>query len=138
MLAIRSRLRVGRGSRFVDVVALLNSRYEAPTPQLLIPIDLARKLNLWPLTREAVEVTLETAGGPLKAWFYPRAAVVKVITEDVKSREVLVDLIVSLLANEPLISDMLAKELGIAVESFGKGLWRFRWEPKEKLRESAK
>ena len=137
-MAVRLRLRVRRGSKSVDVVALLNSGYEAPTPQLLIPIDLARELDLWPLTGEAVEVTLETAGGPLKAWFYPRAAVVKVITEDVESREVLVDIIVSPLANEPLISDMLAEELEIAVESFGKGLWRFRWEPKEKLRKSAK
>jgi hypothetical protein len=30
---------------------------------------------------------------------------------------------------------MLAEELKIAVESFDKGLWRFRWEPK-KLRKT--
>jgi len=33
---------------------------------------------------------------------------------------------------------MLAEELEIAVESFGRGLWRFRWEPKEKVRKSAR
>ena len=136
-MAVRLKLRVRRGSKSVDTVALLNSGYEAPTPQLLIPTDLAKELGLWPPTQEAIEVTLETAGGPLKAWFYPRAATTKVITEDMESKEVLVDIIVSPLANEPLISDALAEELEIAVESFGKGLWRFRWEPKEKLRESA-
>jgi len=43
---------------------------------------------------------------------------------------------VSPLADEPLISDLLADELEIAVESFGRGLWRFRWEPPGKLQAS--
>ena len=36
----------------------------------------------------------------------------------------------------PLINDMLAEELELVVESFGRGLWRFRWEPAGRLRES--
>jgi hypothetical protein len=60
----------------------------------------------------------------------PRKALVKVVTEDAESREVLTDIIISPIADEPLISDMLAEELEIAVESFGRGLWRFRWEGK--------
>lgn len=60
----------------------------------------------------------------------PEKALVKVVTEDAESREVLRDIIVSPIADEPLISDMLAEELEIAVESFGRGLWRFRWEGK--------
>ena len=123
------KLRVRVGDKVVEVVALLNSGFEAPTPQLLIPIDTARALGLWP-PEDAREVILETAGGPLRAWFYPRKALVKVITEDAESREVLTDIIVSPIADEPLISDMLAEELEIAVESFGRGLWRFRWEGK--------
>ena len=122
-------LRVRVGDKVVEVVALLNSGFEAPTPQLLIPIDTARALGLWP-PEDAREVILETAGGPLRAWFYPRKALVKVVTEDAESREVLRDIIVSPIADEPLISDMLAEELEIAVESFGRGLWRFRWEGK--------
>lgn len=39
-------------------------------------------------------------------------------------------------ATTDIIVSPLADELGIAVESFGRGLWRFTWEPKEKLRES--
>ena len=58
----------------------------------------------------------------------------KVLTEDSESKEVLTDVIVSPTADEPLISDMLAEELEIAVESFGRGLWRFGWE--QKLRKS--
>mgnify|MGYP000188542925 CR=1 FL=1 len=136
-MAVRLKLRVRVNDRYIDVVALLNSGYEAPTPQLLIPISIARKLGLWP-PEQAYEAMLETAGGPLRVWYYPRKALVKVIAGDVESKEVLTDIMVSPIADEPLINDMLAEELEIAVESFGRGLWRFRWEPKEKLRPSEK
>ncbi len=129
-MAVRLRLRIRTAEgRVAECIALLNSGFEAPTPQLLIPIDIAKELKLWP-PEEATEVILETAGGPLRAWFYPRKAFVKIVTEDDISKEVVVDVIVSPIADESLISDMLAEELEIAVESFGKGLWRFRWEQK--------
>jgi hypothetical protein len=132
-MAVRLRLRIRVGDRSVDTIALLNSGFEAPTPQLIVPVDTARALGLWP-PEDARDVVLETAGGPLRAWFYPRRALVKVVTEDAESREVLTDVVVSPIADEPLISDMLAEELEIAVESFGRGLWRFRWE--QRLRRS--
>jgi hypothetical protein len=132
-MAVRLRLRIRVGDRSVDTIALLNSGFEAPTPQLIVPVDTARALGLWP-PEDACDVVLETAGGPLRAWFYPRKALVKVVTEDAESREVLTDVVVSPIADEPLISDMLAEELEIAVESFGRGLWRFRWE--QRLRRS--
>ncbi|MEM3506052.1 MAG: hypothetical protein QW589_05065 [Candidatus Bathyarchaeia archaeon] len=137
-MAVRLKLRIRIvDNKFIDTVALLNSGYEAPTPQLLVPINIARSLGLWP-PEEASEITLESAGGPLRVWYYPRKAYTKIITEDLESKEVLVDIVVSPLADEALINDMLAEELEIAVESFGKGLWRFRWEPKEKTRASEK
>jgi len=136
-LAVRLRLLIRRNNVAIEAIALLNSGYEAPTPQLLIPINLARSLDLWP-PQNALDVVLDTAGGPLRAWLYPKAAKVKIVAPDVESKEVEVDIIVSPLAEEPLISDMLAEELEIAVESFGRGLWRFRWEPKEKARKSAR
>jgi hypothetical protein len=123
--AVRLRLRIRVNEKSVEVIALLKSGYEESTPQLLVPVDVARTLGLWP-PEGAREVVLETAGGPLRAWFYPRRALVKVVTEDAESREVLVDIVVSPIGDEPLISDMLAEELEIAVESFGRGLWRFR------------
>jgi len=135
-VAVRLRLRIRVGERVTEEVALLNSGFEAPTPQLLIPISTAKALELWPPTSESKELVVDTAGGPLRVWFYPRAAFVKVITSDAESREVLTDLLVSPLADEPLISDMLAEELEIVVESFGRGLWRFRSEAPGKLRPS--
>ena len=134
-MAVRLKPRIKVGEKSVVAVSLLNSGYEAPTPQLLIPIDLAKKLDLWPPHR-ASEVILDTAGGPLRAWIFPEAAKISVLSEGTESREASADIIVSPLADEPLINDKLADELEIAVESFGKGLWRFSWEPKEKLRKS--
>lgn len=135
-MAIRLRVRIRAGGRAVEEVALLNSGFEAPTPQLLIPISTARALGLWPPPDESRELIVDTAGGPLRVWFYPRAAFVKVVASDAESKEVLTDILVSPLADEPLISDMLAEELEIAVESFGRGLWRFRGEPPGRLRPS--
>ena len=133
--AVRLKLKIrSKSGKSVEAVALLNSGFEAPTPQLLIPISLARNLELWP-PENAYEIVLDTAGGPLRAWFYSRSAYVSVVCEDVKPREVEVDIVVSPIADEPLISDMLAEELEIAVESFGKGLWRFRWEQRLRMSE---
>ncbi len=136
-MAVRLRLSVSVGSRSLEVIALLNSGYEAPSPHLLLPVEDARELGLWP-PGEAFEIELDTAGGPLRAWLHPRAGRAKILAEDAESREVEVDIVVSPIADEPLISDMLAEEFGLAVESFGQGLWRFRWEPKEKTRAGVK
>jgi len=136
-LAVRLRLRISADDKAVEAIALLNSGYEAPTPHLLIPVELAKRLGLWP-PEGAFEVELDTAGGILRAWLYPRACKVKVLGGDVESREVQADIVISPIADEPLISDAPAEELEIAVESFGKGLWRFRWEPPFKVRPSQK
>ncbi|RLI37850.1 hypothetical protein DRO60_04140 [Candidatus Bathyarchaeota archaeon] len=58
------------------------------------------------------------------------------VAQDASSPEVEADAVVSALAAEFLISDKLAGALAIAVEEFTEGLWRFRWEPKEKVRRS--
>ncbi|RLG85491.1 MAG: hypothetical protein DRO15_07435 [Thermoprotei archaeon] len=55
---------------------------------------------------------------------------------DVKIPEVEADIVISPLADEVLLSDKMISELQIALEDVGRGLWRFRWEPKDKLRRS--
>ena len=71
-------------------------------------------------------------------WIIKRGARVRVVASDAESKEVEVDLVISPLIDEPLISDILAGRLEIAVEDFAEGLWRFKWEPIEKLRRSEK
>jgi len=137
-MAVRVRLRVEGGGRVREVVALVNSGYEADTPQLMIPARLARELGFWPPPPDAREEFFDTAGGPIRVWVVRRAARVSVAAEDAESAPVEADLVISHLADEPFISDVLAGKLGIAVEDFLEGLWRFRWEPKEKARKSEK
>ncbi len=134
-MVVRVRLRIRRNDKVIDTSALANSGYEAETPQLLIPIKLAQLLNLWPPKGES-ETVFETAGGPLRVWIVPKACKIKVITEDTESPEVIVDIVISPLADEVLLSDKLISELQIALEDVGRGIWRFRWEPKEKVRYS--
>jgi len=136
-VAVRIPIRITRGERVVEVSALLNSGYEASTPQLLIPIWLARKLELWPPPVDSREEVFDTARGPLKVWVVGGATVVRALGGDAESKDVVVDIVVSPLADEPLISDRLAGALEIAVEDFAEGLWRFRWEPLGKLRRSS-
>jgi len=135
-MVVRVRLRIIRNSKIIETSALVNSGYEAETPQLLIPIKLAQLLELWPPKDYFEESEFETAGGPLRVWIVPRACKVKVITPDVESPEVEADIVISPLADEVLLCDKIISELQLALEDVGRGLWRFRWEPKEKLRRS--
>jgi len=54
-MAVRVRLRILRGDRVVKAVALVNSGYEADSPQLMIPVSLAKVLGLWPPSSDARE-----------------------------------------------------------------------------------
>ncbi|HDI42714.1 MAG TPA: hypothetical protein ENF62_02920 [Candidatus Bathyarchaeota archaeon] len=72
----------------------------------------------------------------MRVWIAPRACKVKVVAEDAESPDVEADIIISPMADEALLCDKMISELQIALEDVGKGLWRFRWEPKEKLRRS--
>jgi len=135
-MVVRVRLRIVGGGGAVETSALANSGYEAETLQLLIPIKLAQVLGLWPPKAGIEESEFETAGGPLRVWLAPRACRVSVVVPDAAPPEVEADIVISPLADEVLLSDKLISELGIALEDVGRGLWRFRWESKEKLRRS--
>ncbi len=74
-MAVRVKLRIERGDRSSEVVALVNSGYEADTPQLMIPIGLARELGLWPPPPDSREEVFDTAGGPLRVWIVRGAAI---------------------------------------------------------------
>jgi hypothetical protein len=67
-VAVRLKLRIKVSDKVIDAIALLNSGFEAPTPKLLLPIDTAKALNMWP-PEDAREVVLETAGGPHELGF---------------------------------------------------------------------
>jgi hypothetical protein len=63
------RVRVRYGSASLDLVALVNTGYETDVPELLIPVDVARSLGLWPrLPDNTVVETYRTASGLMKVY----------------------------------------------------------------------
>jgi hypothetical protein len=66
-VVVRIRLRiVSKVGKEVITSALVNSGFEAETPQLLLPRSLAYELGLWPPPLDAVLVEVGTAGGPVR------------------------------------------------------------------------
>lgn len=135
IVAVRVKLRIRSlfSNTEVATSALVNSGFEAETPQLLIPRSLAANLKLWPPPPEAQLVEVGTAGGPVRNYLIPGAAEVSVDAGDRIVGPVRCDIMVSSLEYEVLISDMLGGELGIVILDL-RGKWRFSDE--DRIRES--
>jgi hypothetical protein len=130
-VAVRVRVRIARNGKEIVASALANSGYESETPQVLLPIEAAEILNLWPPEKNLEETVFDTAGSPLRVWVASRAVKVKVVVEDIDMPFVEADAVISLIADEILLSDKMISELNIALEDPGRGYWRFTWEGKE-------
>lgn len=134
-MAVRVKLKiVSKFDGEVVTSALVNSGFEAETPQLLVPKSLALKLNLWPPPPEAQLVEVGTAGGPVRNYLVPGALQVYVETGDREVGPINCDVMISLLEYEVLISDKLGGELGIVILDL-RGKWRFSDEDKVRLTE---
>ncbi len=125
-MAVRVRLRIRSryGGAEVETSALVNSGYEAETPQLLLPRPLAARLGVWPPPPEAELVEVGTAGGPVRNYLVRRALDVWAVTRDRAVGPVLADAMISSVEQEVLISDQLGGALGIVILDL-RGKWRF-------------
>lgn len=137
-MAVRVKLKVKSriGKSETTVSALVNSGFETSTPQLLIPVRLARELGFYPLPTESSIVEVGTAGGPVKLFLVRRALEVWVLTEDREVGPVEVDVLISTIEEEALINDKLIDRLGIVILAAGAGEWRFKDDPPDKVRSS--
>ena len=135
-LIIKALKGTKRGSD-VETPALVNSGYVVEKPELLIPEGLASNLGLWPPETIKMEYT-STPIGFGRLYSLGEVLEVQVTTEDKTSPTIKVHVMVSEYEKEVLVSDYLAGLLGIAVEDFREGLWRFREEPLTRVRRSEK
>ena len=108
-MAVRIKIEIIAGQRRIEETALLNSGYEAPSAQLLVPIDTAERLGLWPPVRGHQSGVRNGRRGP-ESLALPKGRQGKGIASDAESRGVDADIVIS----------PLAEELKIAVESFGR------------------
>ena len=132
---MRVKVSIRSASSEVVTPALVNSGYEAGEPEILLPISLAVRLGL---LKGVVEDYVRTPIGAGRILRSSERVDVKILAGDRESRIVRASVTISEFENEVLISDYLASELGIAVEDFREGLWRFRDEPPSKPRPSEK
>ncbi len=135
---VRLRLRSKTSQETIETSALVNSGFEAESPQLLIPIPLARQLSLYPPPPTSSIIEVGTAGGPVRVFLVREALQAWVVTGDREVGPKLVDVMISPTEEEVLISDVLAEEFGIVLLAIGSGKWRFIDDPLDKVRYSEK
>lgn len=136
-MAVRVRLRLRAGGAEVLTSALVNSGFEADTPQLVVPIALARRLGLW--SRALLEGRIQlygTVAGPTRLYVLPSSLEVSIAEDDFETQPVVADAVISDVEREVLISDYLAGALGIAIEDLREGVWRIKSDPSGRLRRS--
>lgn len=112
----------------------MNTGFVSDDPDILVPISVARALGLWPQPDGSLSVILGTAGGEIEGYVVPRSVLARVLAGDRASREILASVVVSALAEEVLISDALAEELGVQILYRRRGIWESVDE--DKVRES--
>ncbi|MCC6013482.1 MAG: hypothetical protein LM593_03840 [Candidatus Verstraetearchaeota archaeon] len=127
-MGVRVKLRLKYGDVSLDLVALVNTGYETDVPELLIPVNIAEKIGLWPKLPDNIIIeTYKTASGLMKVYRI-RGANVSLLIEDKERENIEVFIVISEYSDEVLISDQLASKLGIVIEDPAKGLWRIKGE----------
>jgi hypothetical protein len=125
-MAVRIKLRLRYCGKVLETSALVNTGFETPNPQILLPIKVAERLSLWPeLPKDTLVEIYDTAGGPVRVYRVRNAVNVEIPEKGIS---VIADAVISHTEVEVLISDKLADELMIVIERPGEGIWRFRDE----------
>lgn len=127
-MAVRVRLRLTapEGAEVLSS-AVLNGGFEVPKPHLLLPARCAEQL-LGDFQAEAHRKAMEAAGGEVTLLSLDRKILGRVHAEDHEGREVSFHVLVSEHDPEVLVSDAGIDALGIRIESFAPGRWRFAEE----------
>jgi hypothetical protein len=134
-VACRVKVRLKVGGRVFEGAAILNSGFETDSPDIAIPVHVARELGLWPPTTRTL-AALETGGGDVLLPYYESCATLELVLPDREPKAVRVNVIVDPHIDEVAISDYVASELGVMLIDFKKGLWRLADDPPETVRRS--
>jgi len=86
LMAVRLKLRIKVDERSSKPYPFLIVVMRRPLRNCLFQL-IWREDLISGLPHHASEVTLDTAGGPLRAWIFPGAAKISVLTEGAESRE---------------------------------------------------
>jgi hypothetical protein len=129
MVIVALRLRLVKGGRSVEVIALVNSGYETREPEILVPASIATQLSLSSDEPGTLVKEYKLAdGSTTRLLRIPRAVLVYAVEEDRVVGPVKASLVVAEKADEALISDKLAGKLGVVILDLGEGVWCFKDE----------
>ena len=136
---VRIRLRALQGpraGRTAELDALLSTAYIASSPEVIVPVELAEWLGLWPPPESYEQIEYYAAGEPMVFCAIRQCAMLQAVERDVQTEEIPVDLVVSESEDEVLLSDYVIGELGIIVLDARRGFWRFKRDPASLVRHS--
>lgn len=124
-MAVRLRLHLrGPSGEEVSTSAVLNGGFEVPDPHLLLPTRCAERL-LGDYRRTAAREAMEAAGGEVELLHAVDLVAGRAVTSDREGRVVDFGVFVSESDSEVLVSDAGIDALGIRIETFAPGRWRF-------------
>ncbi len=69
-MVYRVLIKLVKDDKEVETKALLNSGFEANTPDIAIPINIAKQLDLWPPREDARPAIIETGDDEIPAIYY--------------------------------------------------------------------
>ena len=126
-MAVRLQLRLtGVGGEVISS-AVLNGGFEIAQPHLLMPAPMARRL-LGDYRSAAHQRAMEAAGGEVTFLSVDQEVVGRIHTDDREGQEVSFHVLVAEHDPELLVSDAGIDALGVRIESFAPGRWRFAEE----------
>ena len=135
-MVCRVKIRLIRNNYSIDTIALVNSGFETNDPDIVIPINIAKRIGLWP-PKDSNTTLLDTGGGEISNPYYINCADLLLMLEDREPIKIRVNIIVNPHVDEVVISDYVASKLGIILLDFKKGDWRLRDDPQNLVRKSA-
>ena len=124
-MAIRLPVKIKFFKKEIETVALANTGYETEEPQILLPSEVAKKLEIWPELPQGTTVeTYTTSIG--EGGMYSIKKKFKVWLPSNPARQIHSMAIIAEKEQEVLLSDALISALGIIIEDAKKGLWRVK------------
>ena len=136
-MACRVKVKLKHGNKVIETSALVNSGFETDAPDIVIPVELAKRLNLWPPQDFSLTI-LDTGGGEVSTPYYESAVELELMLNDRESKRIIVNVVVNPYVHEVLLSDYVSSMLGIILLDLKRGLWRLTDDPPDKVRETAK
>lgn len=126
---IRVKIRNIPSGTTIRTSAIANSGYEADTPEISVPSELAERLEL--NTGEAAVETYRTAAGTVSTPFIQEGVKVSLDVEGVEEeKNIITDVAVSQFDDEVLLSDAPISEMKVELLDPKDGIWRLAGQGK--------